>query len=74
MIGSIWLIICGVTVIAGFLPNKLINTNCRYIYIGSLIIILGALVGLSGRPVIAATIVFLGIVVLSWAAMYKLTD
>lgn len=74
MIGLIWLIICAVTIIAGFVPNKLINTNCRYIYIGNLVIILGAIVGLSGRSVIAATIFFLGIVVLSWAAMYKLND
>lgn len=68
----IWAVICIAIVMINFLSNRLINTNCRFIYVGSIIIIFGSLVGLSSRPVIAGTIVFVGAVVAIWAAItYK---
>ncbi len=68
----IWAIICIMVVMLNFLPDKAFDTNCRFIYLGNIIVIIGALIGLSGRPVIAASIVVLGAIVTIWAAMSKL--
>ena len=56
----IWALIGLLMVVMNFISNNIINTNCGYIYSGSIVIIIGALVGISGRPTIAASIVFFG--------------
>ena len=59
----IWAVIALVIIAINFVSNRVINTNCRYIYSGCLVVITGCLVGISGRPVIAASIVFFGCMV-----------
>lgn len=56
----IWAIIGLLIVVINFLSDEFVNTNCRYTYIGSVFVIIGALVGMSARPTIAASIVFFG--------------
>lgn len=56
----IWAVIGLLMVILNFVSNHVVNTNCRYIYSGSLIVVVGCLVGMSERPVIASSIVFFG--------------
>ena len=56
----IWAVIGILMVSINFVSNKIVNTNCRYVYSGSLVVIIGCLVGMSNRPVIAASIVFFG--------------
>ena len=65
----VWGVVCIIIVMINFVSNQVINTNCRYIYVGSIIVIVGSLVGLSSRPVIAGTIVFVGSLIVIWAAM-----
>lgn len=64
---AIWAVICIVVITINFISNKLINTNCRYIYAGSVIVIVGSLIGLTDRPVIAGSIVLIGLLVVMWA-------
>lgn len=59
----IWAIIGILIAAISFMPNRLVDTNCIYTYIGSVFVMLGALVGMSSRPLIAASIVFLGCIV-----------
>lgn len=59
----IWAVIGLAMVVLNFLSNQVVNTNCRYVYSGSLMVIVGCLVGMSDRPVIAASIVFFGCIV-----------
>lgn len=56
----IWAVIGLVMVVLNFVSNQVVNTNCRYVYSGSLVVVVGCLVGMSDRPVIAASIVFFG--------------
>lgn len=56
----VWVLICLVIIPLNFLPNKLINTDSRSIYIGSLIIILGALLGMRGATVLAVVLLAIG--------------
>lgn len=59
----IWAVIGILMVIINFVSNKVVNTNCRYIYSGTMLVIVGCLVGMSGRPVIAASILIFGCMV-----------
>lgn len=59
----IWAIIGLLIVAINFLSNDFVNTNCRYTYIGSVFVTIGALVGMSSRPTIAASIVFFGCII-----------
>lgn len=56
----IWAIIGLLIVVINFISNEIVNTNCRYTYGGNIVVIVGALVGMSGRPTIAASLVFFG--------------
>lgn len=56
----IWALIGILIVAINFISNEIINTNCRYTYGGNIVVIVGALVGMSGRPTIAASLVFFG--------------
>ena len=69
MLDAIWGVMCIIIVMINFISNRYINTNCRYIYIGNIIIVLGSLVGLSSRPVMAGSIVFIGALVVIWAVL-----
>lgn len=66
----VWAIIGLLMVVISFISDRVINTNCRYIYSGSLTIIVGCLVGMSGRPVIAASIVVFGCLVVMRASIH----
>lgn len=57
---TVWAVIGLLMVSINFVSNDIVNTNCKYIYSGTMIVIVGSLVGMSGRPVIAASIVFFG--------------
>lgn len=59
----IWAVIGLLMVVINFVSNNIVNTNCRYVYSGTMLVIVGCLVGMSGRPVIAASILFFGCVV-----------
>ena len=59
----IWAVFGLLMVAINFISNDIINTNCRYVYSGTMVVIIGSLVGMSGRPVIAASIVFFGCIV-----------
>ncbi len=56
----IWALIGILIVAINFISNEIIDTNCRYTYGGNIFVILGALIGMSDRPTIAASIVFGG--------------
>lgn len=59
----IWAVIGLLMVVINFVSNNIVNTNCRYVYSGTMLVIVGCLVGMSGRPVVAASILFFGCVV-----------
>ena len=65
----IWAVIGLIMVIINFVSNKVVNTNCRYIYSGTMVVIVGCLVGMSNRPVMAASILFFGCVVTVYGAI-----
>lgn len=65
----IWAVIGIIMVIINFVSNKVVNTNCRYIYSGTMVVIVGCLVGMSNRPVMAASILFFGCVVTVYGAI-----
>lgn len=65
----IWAVIGILMVIINFVSNKVINTNCRYVYSGTMVVIVGCLVGMSGRPVMAASILFFGCVVTVYGSL-----
>ena len=65
----IWAVIGILMVIINFVSNKVINTNCRYVYSGTMVVIVGCLVGMSGRPVMAASIRFFGCVVTVYGSL-----
>lgn len=56
----IWAVIGLLIVVISFISDEIINTNCRYTYSGNIIVVVGALIGMSDRPTIAASIVFGG--------------
>lgn len=59
----IWAVIGLLMVVINFASNNIVNTNCRYVYSGTMLVIVGCLVGMSGRPVIAASILIFGCMV-----------
>ena len=59
----IWAVIGLLMVVINFVSNNIVNTNCRYVYSGTMLVIVGCLVGMSGRPVVAASILFFGCIV-----------
>lgn len=59
----IWAVIGLLMVVINFVSNNIVNTNCRYVYSGTMLVVVGCLVGMSGRPVVAASILFFGCVV-----------
>lgn len=56
----IWALIGVLIVAINFISNEIIDTNCRYTYGGNIVVVIGALVGMSDRPTIAASLVFFG--------------
>ena len=68
----IWAVIGLLMVVINFVSNNIVNTNCRYVYSGTMLVVVGCLVGMSGRPVIAASILFFGCVVSTYGSILLL--
>lgn len=65
----IWAVIGLLMVVINFVSDNIVNTNCRYVYSGTMLVIVGCLVGMSNRPVMAASILFFGCVVTVYGAI-----
>jgi len=66
-----WTIIFTIAILINFVSNRIINTNCKYIYQGLIVVIIAALLGMSGYSVAAGILAVIGAIIVVYGAWRK---